>query len=235
MKSIWTILSVVALANVLALAGLVLWLKQSDRLDADRMREVRQLFSETIAARKARQAAEAEAQLQAQAQRAEQEKFERTPATAEKRMTGEIVAADTAEERLDRSRREIEDLKAGLIRQQDALERSRKELAAERAAFESMREEVKKTEGSAQFKRTIGVLEGLKPDAAFSLLRTILDEQPEQGREQVVAYLNAMQERQRNKVFAEIVQADPVLAADLLERLRTRGTIAGASPPTSPP
>jgi len=53
------------------------------------------------------------------------------------------------------------------------------------------------------------------------------------GPEPVVAYLNALQERARNKIMAEITANDPALAADLLERLRTRGQIARTPEPVS--
>lgn len=43
------------------------------------------------------------------------------------------------------------------------------------------------------------------------------------GKGLVVAYLNAMEERQRGKIMTEIVRADPGLAAELLEMLRTHG------------
>ncbi|MDX2146074.1 MAG: hypothetical protein SFZ23_01025 [Planctomycetota bacterium] len=47
--------------------------------------------------------------------------------------------------------------------------------------------------------------------------------------ERVVTYLNAMQERPRNKLMAEFVRADPALAGQLLERLRTHGTLVAAA------
>lgn len=51
----------------------------------------------------------------------------------------------------------------------------------------------------------------------------------ETGRRQVVAYLNAMEERVRNRIIAEFVKEDPALAAELLERLRTHGVLTGVA------
>jgi hypothetical protein len=85
---------------------------------------------------------------------------------------------------------------------------------------------VAQTEGNAQFRKALATLEGLKPDKVKLTLQQLLD----QGEaDQVVAYLNAMQERTRTKVLDEFIKSDPKVATDLLERLRTRGLIARAS------
>jgi len=89
---------------------------------------------------------------------------------------------------------------------------------------------VAETEGNAQFKKALATLEGLKPDKAKAALQELIN-----GKQvdQAVAYLNAMQERMRTKVIDEFITADPKVATDLLERLRTRGMIARA--PEAPP
>jgi hypothetical protein len=62
----------------------------------------------------------------------------------------------------------------------------------------------------------------LKPIAATPM-------KSETGRRQVVAYLDAMEERVRNRIIAEFVKDDPALAAELLERLRTHGVLTGVA------
>jgi hypothetical protein len=44
--------------------------------------------------------------------------------------------------------------------------------------------------------------------------------------DQVVAYLNAMQERTRTRIIDEFLTDQPGVATDLLERLRMRGIAA---------
>ena len=51
--------------------------------------------------------------------------------------------------------------------------------------------------------------------------------------DQVVSYLNAMQERTRTKIIDEFIKSDPKMATDLLERIRTRGMLA-RGPETAP-
>ena len=41
-----------------------------------------------------------------------------------------------------------------------------------------------------------------------------------------VRYLDAMDDKHRTKVMAELAKADPKLAADLLERIRKQGEFA---------
>ena len=57
MKRVWTIISILAVANLLALGGFVGWLKTSGRLNKERMQQLRELFAPTIA-ESAKQAAD---------------------------------------------------------------------------------------------------------------------------------------------------------------------------------
>ena len=53
MKSVWNAISIVAVANVLALLGLVGWLYSGDRLSVERAREIRAKLSTTLTVEKA--------------------------------------------------------------------------------------------------------------------------------------------------------------------------------------
>ncbi|MEO1511624.1 MAG: hypothetical protein AAFU70_06090, partial [Planctomycetota bacterium] len=87
-------------------------------------------------------------------------------------------------------------------------------------------------EGDAQFQKSLVVLEGLKAEEAVATLRPILDSG---DREQVVAYLDAMEERARTKIFAELItQGEGELAAGLLEDLRVRGLDGAFAEGTGP-
>ena len=48
MKTIWSIVSFLAVVNLLALTTFAVWLWHSDRLDGERVQQVRELFSMTI-------------------------------------------------------------------------------------------------------------------------------------------------------------------------------------------
>jgi len=48
MKALWTALSIFAVANLIATASFVGWLVNADRLDSDRAKRVREIFTTTI-------------------------------------------------------------------------------------------------------------------------------------------------------------------------------------------
>ena len=230
MKAIWTILAVIAVANMLALLGLVGWLKSSDRLDMARVAEVRRLFVETTAQRKTREEddkAKAEAEQKAAAELAKQGQ---PPLAAADVLAAKLEQSKLDQERLQSLRREVQLLQETLRRERTQLDADRQAFLKERADFEKARQAVVQTEGNAQFKKALATIEGLKPDKAKTALQELLDLKQV---DQVVAYLNAMQERSRTKIIDEFIKSDPKVATDLLERLRTRGMLA-RGPETAP-
>jgi hypothetical protein len=49
------------------------------------------------------------------------------------------------------------------------------------------------------------------------------------GTQQVLAYIDAMDDKIRTAILNEIIKEDPKLAAELLEALRVRGTFAAVA------
>jgi hypothetical protein len=226
MRLLWMVLSVLAVANLLALLGFVGWLKASDRLDAARVVEVRRLFTETVAQREQRQereqlAAEAEAQAAL-----ERERVKIPPVTAAGTLELKLQHSQADQARLEGIRREVQILQETLQRERVALDAGWSQLKREREDFERARRSVAETEGNAQFKKTLATYENLRPESAKVAIRQLIDDG---SLEQAVAYLNAMQERTRTKLIDEIIKDDPKLATELLERLRTRGLSAAGN------
>lgn len=220
MKSLWTILTVVALANLLMLLGLVGWLAASDRLDAGRLYAIRKVLAPTRAQDRAE---DESAKLKAadDARAAEQAaKVGIAPVSTAERLSLKLESSDMDRQRDERVRKEIEDLRRSLLLERERLDRDAGAFRAERAAFAAERQRIKALDGDAQFQKTLTTLEQLKPDKAKVALQQLLDS----GQiEQVVAYLDRMQDRTRTKVIDEFLKGDPKVAADLLERVRTRG------------
>jgi hypothetical protein len=230
MKTLWSILSIVAVAHLLAIAGIIAYLVGTGRLDAPRMREVRQLMSETSTQRDARleqdkiKAARDAAAAQSAA------KIGTPPVTAADALDLKLEQSQIDLTRLESLKRDVQVLQETLARERAALDTERSAFTKARQDFEQAREVVRKTESDAQFKKALATIEGLKADKAKATLQTLIEQQQT---DQVVSYLNAMQERTRTKVLDEFIKSDPKVAADLLERLRTRGmSVAGlgASP-----
>jgi flagellar motility protein MotE (MotC chaperone) len=223
MKFAWNVLSVIAVANMLALLMFVGWLKAGDRLDRERMHEVRQAFAKTGAQRKADDAgalAKAEADRKLAAERA---KEGTPPVTAAEALDLKIQLSQLDQARVEAIRREITILQDTLRRERQAVEADRATLTKDREEFEHARRVVADTEGNAQFKKTLATYESLKPDKSKAALRQLIELKQV---DQAVAYLNAMQERSRTRIIDEFLKDDPKMATDLLERLRTRGMLA---------
>src|SRR5688572_16907202 len=174
MKTLWTILSVLAVANLFALAGFVGWLHNTDRLDAARMRQLREVLTKTVAQEKT------EAQAQTQAQEAEKIKIEaekrasKPPLTAAERLSARVEATELDRQRIERLKREVLDL-------QRQLAEDRRRLNAERLAFEEEKKDFDEaiatatSAGSdAQFQKTLKVLQSQKPAQAVVLLKEML-------------------------------------------------------------
>jgi hypothetical protein len=230
MKTLWNIVCVLALANLLALGGLVVWMKATDRLDVGRMRQVRQLFSRTITEV---QQQEEQDRAAAETRRQEDEVKARigsAPVTAADRLNVKNEESEIDRLRRARAEKEIEDLRRSLLLERADLEKQRAEFEAQRKAWEEERAKVLATDGEQQFQKALATMEALKPAAAKAALRQLIDANQF---DQVVAYLNGMQDRTRTRIIEEFVKDDPKMAADLLERVRTRG-VEPRGPTSSP-
>lgn len=231
MRSLWLILSTLAVAHILALAGFVGWLKATDRLNADRVDRVRLIFASTIDQERAA-AEEAKVQLASdQAAREEQSRMALPPEPAEARIDRQDEADQVELQRTLRRQRELEDLRRALARERQQLSDDAAALEREKADFEAYRQRLAQTEGAAQFKKALATLEAQKPKDAKDVLQALI---AQSQMEQVVSYLSAMDERIRGKVLAEFVKDRPEVAADLLERLRTRGLQVGVAAAPAP-
>ncbi|MBX3361850.1 MAG: hypothetical protein KF912_05610 [Phycisphaeraceae bacterium] len=223
MRTIWNALSVMAIANLIALASIVAWLVVGGRVDRDRVQRVRETFVETVAEERLRlEQEEAERQATELAAIEEARKKEGSPVPFADAMDMRIQRNADEEQRLERLRKEISLLQAAIAREQRKIDSDLEALEVREKAFAAMREQIRLTEGNKQFRKAVSVLESLDAaDAMAAMAEMLRSGDPEQ----VVAYLNAMQDRKRAAVLTEFIAAgQQQVAAELLERLRTRGS-----------
>lgn len=248
MRRIWTMLSVVAIANLLGLGAFVIWLVVNDRLGVDRVREIREMLSETRSAQMARERAEADA---ADAERTTKQSEARGVALSSADLVSlRLEGIEVDRERRERLLAEAEALRSTLAGQERVLREQREAFERERDVFEGERARVLATDGDAQFRKAVKVLDGMRASDAAEIIRAILEggddplagdvgeggavgaqESRDLGMDRAVSYLNAMQERTRLKLMTELAKDEPALAADLLERLRTRGVSVAQDAP----
>lgn len=226
LKSLWTGLCVLGIANTLALLIFFGWLKTSDRFSKDRVEAARLIFATTVAEDDAKKQAETVVVQQAAAKAQEEAKAALPPVTAELRAAIIREYEERTRQEKNRVQRETENLIETLTRRQEEFEKERTAFNATKAAFEKQRAEIVRLEGDAQFQKSLKVYQTLKPDAAKSMLQRLID----LGKmNEVIAYLNAMKPATTTKVVAEFQKADASLAADLLERLKVYGLALGAN------
>lgn len=226
MKMIWNVIAVLCFLNAVALLGVFGWLANSGRLNESRVQEVASIFSESV---------QAEQDLTAQTQREAEEAAglmgmvlpDRPPVTAEDQLAMRVLQNEVDRQRIQRLSREIADLRSTLQRERVIVDERRTALEADEADFEQMRAQIAQTEGTAQFRKALTTLESVAPKAAKDMLVEMIRTG---ARDEAVGYLDAMQDRSRTKVIAELVKAtETALAAELLEELRVRGI--GDAPP----
>lgn len=231
MNTLWRVASVMAVANLLAIVGYVGWLAGTGRLDRDRIVAIRAMLAEPIAQEKARLEEEAKVREAALAQEREAARPAVLPIRADERLRLKLEMSDIDRQRLLALRREVEDLRAGLMRERAMVEAERAAFEAQKADFEATTARLASIEGSAQFKKSVATLNELPAREGIAILLELLgpgaaSELDPFGAERVVSYLDAVKPDVRAAIFAQLAKDNPALAAELLERLRTRGLLA---------
>lgn len=174
MKTLFNALAIIAIANLLALGGFVGWLKATDRLDVERARKAREMFTQTITAEKKADEVEA-ARLAEEKRLAEAEaKAAKPPLTASERLAARIEATEMDLQRAERLRREVEDLQRRLVDGEAKLSAERAAFEAERQTFAAATQRQRDLARDAQFQKTLGVLQSLKSTDAVRVLMAMM-------------------------------------------------------------
>lgn len=221
MRTLWNVVSFLAVAHLLALVMFVGWLWQSGRLNRDRLDGVRATFSRTIEQEQADEKAAAEEA--ARERLAEVEEMKRRhpalPASEQIRLTG------MAAEQNVHAERRMADLRDQLA---DEIERNRRQLELVNQALETERkrydqgiDDLEQRKNDAQFLKAVKLLESQPPKIAKERIVELV----QSGElDQAVAYLDAMTPRAAGRILSELKEPDEgKMATELLERLRTHG------------
>ena len=222
MKTLWNVVSFLAVVHLLALALFVGWLWQTDRLDDRRVQAVRSIFASTIA----------ENEAQAQAARLEAERASLLAAEEGRRAAPSLPSADRvrtvsgAQADDARSVRRINDVKAQLSREielaETQIQEQRAALDADRQQFEGGLAADTARRQDDQLGKSVKLLEGLPPKQAKQNLVDLVSA----GRiDQAVIYLDRMNPRAATKILQQFkTPEESQLATELLERIRTLGS-----------
>lgn len=238
MKRLTKALAALAVINLLGILGAVGWLVATERLNAERVRAIREILQETIPAERARLAA-AQTPPEAPPSPEEQPLPGGPPVSAQRLVAAQEEQAQADEFRTQRLASENSKLGQTIVQETRKLDKARKEFEEQKALFEQRQEQIAALKGDEQFQAALSVLTQVKPDKAMAMLKEIIDGRAGEmgvadapdltGKDRAVAYLDELDEMVRGKIMSEFVNQSPTLAADLLERLRTFGLVADAS------
>ncbi|TVS07823.1 MAG: hypothetical protein EA423_03115 [Phycisphaerales bacterium] len=243
LRTFWNIVSIMAVANLLALFGFFSWLVITDRITPERLGQVRALIAdgEIPAAETIKTAADSDED--------EEPSEPALAVSSADRLVLRLEQSEIDRQRRERLRRETNDLQRAHQAERRILDEEWAKVRRDREEFEAEMARVRSIDGSAQFRKAVKTLEGLPPRQARDALMAMIAGQDlpgtpaaddglagafdatdpaRDGMARAVSYLNAMGERQRIGVMEEIVKQDPALAAVLLESLRVRGVEARA-------
>ncbi len=221
MKTLWNIVSFLAVVHLLAVVMFVAWLWRSDRLDGRRIHQLREMLAMTIP-----EADEVAARETQDAALLDQQR-----ATAERRQNPRLPSAErvrnntSTRQAHQRSSRRIADVKAQLSRQlvQDGAQIQEQRLALEidRRALDGGIADGQQRQQGTQFTKVVKFLEGQPPKQAKKQIIELV----RIGKKlQAVAYLDAMNRRAATKILGEFkTDAENTLATELLELIRTLG------------
>jgi tetratricopeptide (TPR) repeat protein len=200
------------------------WLWSSGRVDADRLEAIVDMFRLTIEEEAAQREEAARLELEARAladRAARLEEIADGPRTLRDRLAREERADDLAIHRLERLQRETGDLRRQIERAKEMLAEQKRELDAEREAFDAFVAQTTQRMQDEDFQQAVAMYQQLRPRQAKEMFQQLL----EQGREdRVVDILASMQLRRAANVLREFKTPPEIEQATMLiQKLAERG------------
>jgi len=227
MRTLWNLVSILAVTHLLAISMFVGWLWLSGRLDAQRVQTLRELFAQTIEQRQVAEAEQAAQQQAEQREAREQARAEDPPYPSAQ----QVRLLSRVEEREQQSLRRLQEEKRQLMEQlenvREKLREREEQFAAARRAWDESTKDAQQRKVDEQFAQALEQLELIPPKQAKAVLENLA---ATGNTKQAVSYIDAMNPRAAAKILREFKAADETqLATKLLERLRTFGTVPQAT------
>jgi len=216
MKSLWSVVSFLAVVHLLALLGFLGWMYGSDRLSLERVRTVRELFAMTITDEKIQK--EDQERMTEETQERDSSMFQMSSTRQIELLTDvqrqELLATQRMKDESEMHARQF-----SLLNQKIASERE--EFEEERRRWEEATGADRERKTNEQFTQTVIQYESLPAKQGKQVLIELINSG---NREQAVAYLDAMKPRATSKILKEFKSPEEIiLAAELLEDLRIFG------------
>jgi len=224
MRTLFTVIALLAILHILAGLGFVGWLAGTGRLNRERLNETKALFELTIEQEREKEAEEAEL---AEETRIEAERQARLSgvgglASTADRLQEEEKRNEVLLRQLERTRREIEALSDNLTLARQRMERQHADLLTAKQELEERIQQIEARLNDEGFKKAVALYESLPSKQVKQMFVELM--QTEQT-DDVVAYLEAMQPRKAAGVLKEFKDVREIdMAVELTQRLRERGS-----------
>lgn len=204
LKRVYDILGLISIINLLAIVGLVAFLTSSGKLNAERIRQVSEIFRD-----------DSESEEVAASQPATEEQG---PEASQRRIARDEVQEELLRRRDQRTRKELRDqerlvrtLMLNLVSEQEAVE------SREQALAESQRK-LKNQQEDKGFKTTLAQLSSIKAEQAKTLLK-------EMKEVDVVRYLSEMEIDVAKKIIEKCKEPEELeWIGRILEKIRGNGS-----------
>lgn len=225
-KAIRPALSILAIAHLVAILGFVTYLGASDRLNRERLDQIRSILAVTLTQEREQAQAEQEAAEEAARQAKRDAETDIANAGAESRNEQFRTIEQAVDEQIRRARRDTQAMMQLLDLRLAEVQRREAELASREAAVEAAIKRDADLARDEQFRKTVNLLSGLKPDD----LKAKIDVYLADGLyDFVIDVLVAIPARTASKLLALYAdETENRLAAELLLRLRDRGAAPSA-------
>ena len=219
MNRLWNICAFIALANLVALVGVLLWLMTTGRVDSDRVDRLRSLFAKPVAVELVEAEAEQEAQQLQLEQSLEEGSLVALPASSrwpidsltKIRMKEQMMQRRFSDE-LKRDAQEVLMAEQRLKAERDAFER-------EKAEYLRLQEQAEQQRNATDFKQAVKDLESMPSKTAKNLIVEICATGPE-GVDLALRWMKSMRQGSRASIIASMKSEEELkLASSLLQSL----------------
>lgn len=221
MRTLGSIIMILALLHALAFGGLLGWVMGTGRLDRSRFDELVELFRVPVDEARAKAKEEADAAAAAAAEAARLGAIDSANLGAENRLVHLQKLDELLEQKRERDRLELERMRGLLADQQAQYDRERAALEADRKAFEAEIERRKELVRDEQFQKMMSTFEGL-PAGEQKLL--ILEYIARGEQQFALDIINNLPKRTAQNLLKQFENEGEVgVAADLLKQLIDHG------------
>jgi len=225
-KTLWNVIAVVVVLDVLAALGFVGYLYSSGRLNRERLERVAAMLRPTVEEEQQQtqqQAQQAQAAQEAQRKQQHLAMVAQGPLPTQDQLSRQQEEYEKQMMTVQRLRSEVGALQRQLELAQQRLTKERQEIAAEREALQQAVVEANARQGDVDFQHAVALYEQLKPAQTKRMFQELL---AKGQKKQVVEYLAAMQVRKAAGVLKEFKEAEETaVAAELVQALRERGVL----------